>query len=92
MAHSLHRKKRIRQNVKRRAVNQQTRSRLKTQTRRMNDAIHTGNDQADAETQFREAVKLIDRAASKGNLHPNAAARRKSLMARRLNALKAKKA
>lgn len=90
MASSLHRKKRIRQNVKRRAANQQARTRLKTQVRRVNDTLHAGSDAAQAETQLREAVKLIDRAASKGKLHPNAAARRKALLARRLNAMKSK--
>lgn len=89
MAHSLHRKKRIRQNVKRRMANQQTRSRLKTEIRRANEATHGGNAET-AEQTFRSAVKLIDRAASKGQLHPNAAARRKALLAKRLNAMKAK--
>lgn len=91
MAHSLHRKKRQRQNIKRRAINQKTRTRLKTQVRKVNDAIH-GGKAAESETALREAAKQIDRAATKGNLHPNAAARRKSLLARRLNALKTKSA
>ncbi len=90
MASSLHRKKRIRQNVKRRANNQARRSELKTTLRKSQTAV-TKPIAADTETTVREAIALIDRLANKGTLHKNNAARKKSRLARQLNAAKAAK-
>jgi small subunit ribosomal protein S20 len=89
VAHSLSAKKRIRQNEKQRARNRAHRTSLKTRLRAVSDAL-TAGDPALAEAKYREACLLLDREASRGLIHPNAAARRKSRLARRLNALKGK--
>jgi len=86
VAHSLSAKKRIRQNEKRRLRNRARRSALKTRLRAFRDAVSAG-DVAGAESRFREACKLLDREADRGLIHRNAAARRKSRLARYLNML-----
>ena len=91
MAHSLSAKKRIRQNVKRRALNRTRRSSLKTRIRRCREAL-SGTDADAAERLFRDACKALDREANRGLIHRNAAARRKSRLARTLNVLKQKSA
>ncbi|MGE0479014.1 MAG: 30S ribosomal protein S20 [Phycisphaerae bacterium] len=88
MAHSISAKKRIRQNAKRAAMNRARHSRLRSQLRKTRDALTTGNA-GDAEKAFKEVVQLLDRESNRGLIHPNAAARRKSRLARRLNAVKA---
>lgn len=89
MAHSLSAKKRIRQNAKRRLL---TRSRASTLKSRLSKyvAALSGNDVSSAEELFRQASKSLDREAVRGTIHRNAAARRKSRLARRLNAMKQK--
>lgn len=88
MAHTLSAKKRIRQNEKLRLINRARKSQLKTVIRKFTDAL-AGKDVAATEQAFEAAVKCIDQVAAKGTLHRNAAARRKSRLARRLNAFKA---
>jgi small subunit ribosomal protein S20 len=70
-------KKRHRQSLERRAVNRSTKSAIKTQVRKVREAI-TAGDLAKAETELRTATTKLDRAASKRVIHPNAAARTKS--------------
>ncbi len=91
MAHSLHRKKRIRQNLTRKMRNRARRSALKTRLRTCRETLQRGTPEQ-AELRFREACAALDREAARGTLHRNAAARRKSRLAARLNALKAKAA
>ncbi|HVU87896.1 MAG TPA: 30S ribosomal protein S20 [Pirellulales bacterium] len=70
-------KKRLRQNVVRRARNRATRSLLKTEVRKVREAVA----EADAEkagAALREAAKKLDKAAARGVIHGNAAARIKS--------------
>ena len=67
-------KKRLRQSVKRQLRNQIAKTRIKTETKK---AIA-------GETNV--AVSVIDRAASKGIIHKNAAARKKSRLAKKLAA------
>ena len=74
--------KRNRQNEKRRLRNKAVRSEVKTRTKRAVVAAETGAD--DAAEHARMAVKRIDKAAAKGVLHRNAAARRKARLMRRL--------
>ena len=75
--------KRNRQNEKRHARNKAVRSELKT---RVKVAITKGEEgAADAGPAARLAAKRIDKAAAKGVIHKNAAARRKSRLAKRLN-------
>lgn len=78
--------KRNRQNEGQRARNRIVRSRLRTHARRFREAAETG-DRSAAEAAFQVIARDLDKAASKGVLHRNTAANRKSAMAKRLNAL-----
>lgn len=79
--------KRNRQNEKRRVRNKAVRSELRTRTKGAVTAAETGAEHA-AEAE-RLAMKRIDKAATKGVIHKNAAARRKSRLAKRLAAASA---
>lgn len=87
MAHSLSSKKRIRQNAKRQAANRARRSLLKSTVRKVTEAT-AGSDRAAADKAFREACMRLDREANRGLIHRNAAARKKSRLAKRLNQMK----
>jgi len=89
VAHSLSAKKRIRQNVSRRGINRARRSTLRTKLRKCGDLLARGSADTAAGA-IRETCQTLDREANRGTLHRNAAARRKSRLARRLNALKQK--
>ncbi len=79
--------KRNRQNEARRQRNKMVRSELKTRTK---TALRTAEDGSEnAAEALRLAVKRIDKAAAKGVIHKNAAARRKSRLVARANALSA---
>ena len=91
MAHSLSSKKRNRQNVVRRTRNRARRSTLRTELRKCGEVL-THGAAADVENVVRETCQALDREANRGTLHRNAAARRKSRLARRLNAVKQKAA
>jgi small subunit ribosomal protein S20 len=88
VAHSLSAKKRIRQNLKRRAHNRARKQAIKEQVRLFVSAL-TGGDVGKAETEFRKVAQRLDKVAAKGTIHKNTAARRRSRLARRLNALRA---
>ena len=77
--------KRNRQNEKRRLRNRAVRSELRTQQKAAESAAGTENE-AEA---LNEAIKRIDKAAAKGVLHKNAAARRKSRLVARVRNLSA---
>jgi small subunit ribosomal protein S20 len=79
--------KRNQQNEKRRLRNQAVRSELKTRVKRATTAAEQGGDDADDLT--RAAVKKLDKAAEKGIIHKNQAARRKSRLMKRVNAAEA---
>jgi small subunit ribosomal protein S20 len=68
--------KRNRSNERRRLRNQAVRSELKTRTKTAIVAIESGAD--DAPEAVRMAQKRINKAAAKGRIHKNAAARRTS--------------
>ncbi len=70
-------KKRLRQNVVRRARNRSIKQALRTQCRKVREAVHEG-DLDRAETELRLAAKKLDRAGAKNIIHRNAAARTKS--------------
>ena len=78
--------KRNRQNEGRRQRNKAVKSELKTAVRRFREAAD-GGDGATAQTLLRQASRLLDKAASKGVIHGNQAANRKSAMAQRAKAL-----
>jgi small subunit ribosomal protein S20 len=76
--------KRNRQNEGRRLRNKSVRTELKTQAKKVRTAA--GSGQADAGHLYSEAARNLDKAASKGAVHKRAAARRKSRLARQVNA------
>ncbi len=84
MANIKSQKKRILTNAKAADRNKAVKSELKTRVRNAVSSAGT----ADADAHARAAVKRIDKAASKGIIHKNAAARRKSRLMKRLNAAK----
>lgn len=63
----------------------QYRSTVKRLYRRVDEALEAGN-QEEADARSRELESLLDKAADKGVVHKNTAARRKSRLARRLAA------
>jgi small subunit ribosomal protein S20 len=75
--------KRNRQNERRRVRNLGERSRLKTEARRVSEAIAAG-DQEGAQTALRTAARQFDKAVSGGAMGKRTAARRKSRLARRV--------
>jgi small subunit ribosomal protein S20 len=80
----------MRQGEKRRARNRNNLSQLKTQLKKLRSVIAEGN--ADAATKLLPATEAeIDKAAKKGVVHDNAAARYKSRLARKVSALGAAK-
>lgn len=90
MAHSLSAKKRIRQNEKHRARNRARKGLIKEQRKAFTTAMQ-GGDAAKAEGELRKLTQRLDRTAAKHAIHKNAAARTRSRLTRRLNALKAGK-
>jgi len=76
--------KRNRTNELRRLRNKAVKSELKTAVRRFREAAD-GSDAAAATTALRSATKLLDKAASKGVIHKNQAANRKSAMAKKVS-------
>ncbi|MGH7307159.1 MAG: 30S ribosomal protein S20 [Candidatus Rokuibacteriota bacterium] len=74
--------KRIRQNEKRRARNRTERSRVRTAVKLARAAVVEGG--ADARMTALAAIRALDKAVSKGIVHRNTAARKKSALARRL--------
>ena len=75
--------KRNRQNEERRLRNKSVKSSLKTASRKLREAVGSGDREA-AEIALRNASKAYDKAASKGVVHPNNAANHKSRMAKAL--------
>ena len=78
-------KKRMRQAKTHTTLNRTQRSQLRTAIKKVRTAAGTG-----AETAYAEAVRLIDRAGRKRLIHPNAAARQKSRLARLVKGAAAK--
>lgn len=75
--------KRMNKSREQNARNRAKRSRLRTALKRVREAT----DAETAAARFREAQILLDRASSSRLMHPNAAARMKSALARRVNSL-----
>lgn len=87
MAHSRSAKKRVRQNVKRRAINRWRENRVRSAVKELLAVVVKG-DQAEAQTKLRGVYKVLDQIAAKGTIHKNAAARTKARLTARVNALK----
>ncbi len=73
--------KRVRQNIKRENRNRRIKSMLKTTIRRYEQSLASG-DREDARLKLNAAVRQIDKAAAKGIIHKNNAARKKSHLSR----------
>jgi small subunit ribosomal protein S20 len=80
--------KRVRLAARQRTENLRWRSTAKTLMRRLEEATD-GGDAAAVETRHQELVRWLDRAAAKGALHRNTAARRKAQAARLIAAKRA---
>ncbi len=85
MANLAQSKKRIRQNEKQQERNRARKSALKTETRKLLDVIHSG-DLEKAKSQFNSLTKQLDQVEAKGTLHKKTASRKKSRLAKQLNA------
>ena len=86
MANIKSQKKRILTNEKARVRNQAVKSELKTYVRRVREAVSAG-DKETAQTALAAAGRKLDKAASKGVIHANQAANRKSKLAKQVAAL-----
>jgi small subunit ribosomal protein S20 len=80
--------KRIRSNEKKRQRNRMWRSRTRTEAKQAAAAIDAGDLEAARQATI-EAIRVLDKAANKGVLHKNNAARRKSRLMKRLAQLEA---
>ncbi|TNE32798.1 MAG: 30S ribosomal protein S20 [Alphaproteobacteria bacterium] len=88
MAHHKSAKKRIRRNDRRRVINRDRVSRIRTFIRKVEEAITSG-DKTAADAAFKLAQPEIQRGVTKGVLHQNTVARKLSRLSRRIKALAA---
>ena len=86
MANSAQARKRGRQNELRRRRNQSARSRFRTSIKKVLRAIRSEDREA-ATAAYRDAVPAIDRAAGRGLIHRNKAARHKKRLNARIRAI-----
>lgn len=91
MAHSLSAKKRVRQSEKKKVINKARKSQVKSLIKKLEVALISGNLES-AKELYKSFIKKIDMVASKSTMHKKTASRKKSRLAKRLNALAAKKA
>ncbi|MBQ8297703.1 MAG: 30S ribosomal protein S20 [Ruminococcus sp.] len=77
-------KKRVKVNQTKAAANKARKSNLKTILKKADTACATGA--ADKAEAIKVAIKRVDQACAKGLMHKNAAARKKSQLAKKLNA------
>lgn len=87
VAHSLSAQKRIRQTAKRNARNRARKEELKNDTKAFNAAVDKKDAQA-ADAALKTVVQNLDRIKFKSTIHKNTAARKRSRLTKRLNALK----
>jgi small subunit ribosomal protein S20 len=80
-------KKRIKQNRKRELRNVSVKSAIKTVVTKVEQAIAEGDMEA-AQARFSEAVSALDSAVVRGIIKKNSASRKKSKLAREINAAK----
>jgi small subunit ribosomal protein S20 len=76
--------KRVRQNIKRELRNRRSKSMLKTSIRRFEESLQSG-DTEETKIKLNAALRQIDKAATKGIVHKNNAARKKSRLSRIFN-------
>lgn len=75
--------KRVRQNKKRRERNRSQRSKMRT----LINSVMESTDKEEAQELYKKATSYLDKMASKGILHENNAARKKSQMTKHINNL-----
>ena len=80
-------KKRLRQNIVHRMRNRSIKKSIRTQCRKVREAVEA-QDPDRAESEFRLAAKHLDRAGAKNIIHRNAAARMKSRLSAKIKSLK----
>jgi small subunit ribosomal protein S20 len=83
MPHTPSAAKRLRKSEKRRKQNRTAAKKVKIQRKAADEAIKVG-DAAKRATEFKTTQTILDRAAGKGYIHPNKAARLKSRLVKRL--------
>ena len=76
--------KRVRQNEKRRQVNRNNRSSLRTQIKKLRSAL-AGSDNQQSQDLLVPTISAIDKAVNKGILHRNTAARYKARLTGHVN-------
>ncbi len=82
MANIKQQKKRVDIAARQRLENLRYRSTIKTLAKRLENAVADGDDNAGIAAEHRLLVRTIDRAAARGALHKNTAARKKAQAAR----------
>lgn len=87
MTHTKSAAKRLRQSIRRNDANRTAKSTVRSAMKRVDDAVAKG-DKAAVTAAVNAAFQRIDKAARIHALHPNTAARRKSLVARKAAAVK----
>jgi small subunit ribosomal protein S20 len=86
VAHSLSAEKRVRQNARHRARNRARKDLIKTHLKSFAAAVASG-DVSKAKTELISTVRRLDKVAAKGTIHKNTAARKRSRLTLRLNAM-----
>ena len=86
MANHKSAKKRIRTNERKRVMNKMTSSKIKSTMKKVLES----EKREEAEKNYKEAVALLDKSATRGRLHKNTASRKKSQLTKYLNGLEVK--
>ncbi|KAA9026369.1 30S ribosomal protein S20 [Niallia endozanthoxylica] len=80
--------KRVKTTEKRNAQNSMIKSDMRTAVKKVEAAV-VNNDSTAATSTYAEAARKLDKAAAKGLIHKNAAARKKSRLMKKMNSLNA---
>lgn len=86
MAHSLSANKRIRQSAKRRLRNRDRKRDVRVKVKALDAAI-SKKDLQTAQKSLPDVVRTLDRVSGKGTIHKKTAARKKSRLMKKINAL-----
>ncbi|MGB7069884.1 MAG: 30S ribosomal protein S20 [Pyrinomonadaceae bacterium] len=78
--------KRVRQNAKRNEINRSSRSKIRTQIKKLRTAIADGDKAASGEL-LNPTISVIDKMVNKGIIHKNSAARYKSRLTKHVGNL-----
>jgi small subunit ribosomal protein S20 len=87
MPHTQSAKKRLKQSLRRKARNRSVKAELRTEVKKVRSAVAAGNGE-EAKTNLVSAQTKLDRAAGRGIIHKNKAARVKSRLSKALKAAK----